>query len=716
MSKLQRYLVVCLLLVCFSVSAQVVPVSEIHPSGRIPIGTYSEYFLDSTNSLTINDFIGENSPTFSQGENDILNFGPTKNTCWVRFTYNDVDSIKQYLEVSNSNLNEIDFYVVDAGRVIRTEKAGLSRTSSNEEFQFNVFLFELPRVKNNRTLAVYLRISDARRIIVPLVITDLNSVIKVSHRRDYLFGIFFGAIIIIAFVNIFIYFYFRERLYLFYAFHIFTQILINGILQGYFLSLFGDAFYFMSPFVPGIAGLSNIFFILFAIEFLELKKHSPYLFRASRYLLALPTLNVLVNLIGFYRISADLGTYIGIIVSLWLILMGVIMYLKRVKQARFFLVGWGAFFVGILILNSALNGWIPVTPFTFNTAVFGTLIEVFLITSALADRINLLRLNHDRERVERIRLIEQQNVWLEENVRLRTNELLGKNQEIESQNEELKQQHEELSATHEVLEKQKHLVEEQNRKIENINHALEAKVQERTVELEETVKNLIRQNHDLEQFSYIVSHNMRAPVARIMGLLNLLELEDRASMDRGLIIQHLRDSALGVDQIIHDLSQIIRIRKGTDSNIELIDLVHVLQHNLSDLEDEIKNAGATIIKDLKVKEMLSVKSYVQSILYNLISNAIKYRNPERPSIIHVTIAERDGRIVFEVLDNGLGIALPKERISEVFHLYKRLHNHVQGKGLGLFLVKTQVDQLQGTIEVDTEAGKGTRFTVYLPKN
>lgn len=714
----KRICVVLALLLSYSVVvAELLPISVVHSKDSRPIGKQSEFFLDPTNSVTLQNIL--RSPEgymFTPSEDQTLNFGPTKESCWVRFSYTSTDSVKQFLEISNSNLNEIDFYVVDEGRIVQTKMTGLGRPSSSDELKFNVWLFELPVSLNGEVVEIYVRVSDRRRVIIPLAITNLNTAIAASHRTDFLFGNYFGAITIIAIINIFIFFYFRERLYLYYSLHIVSQILINGILRGYFLSLFGEGFYFFSPYVPGLAGISNIFFILFSLSFLEVRKHSVKLYKASLALMLLPIANTLLNILGLYTFSAVAGTYIGMIVCVWLIVLGLIMYGNQVKQTRFFLIGWGAFFLGILILNSALNGWIPVTPFTFNAAVFGTLFEVLLISSALADRINLLRLNHERERHERIRLVEQQNTWLEENVKARTQELFNKSLEIESQNEELKQQHEELSATHEVLENQKALVEEQNRRIEDINYALEKMVQERTVQLEDTVKSLIRQNHDLEQFSYIVSHNMRAPVARIMGLLNLLELESSDPDERKDILSFLKDSANGVDQIIHDLSQIIAIRKGLDTVMEKIDIEHVLRHNQSDLTDEIEKASAHIIQKVEVKEFVSVKGYVQSILYNLLSNAIKYRDPERKSIITISVYERDERVVFEVADNGLGIDLPQDRLNEIFHLYKRLHTHVQGKGLGLYLVKSQVEGLHGTIEVRTSLGRGTTFIISIPKN
>jgi signal transduction histidine kinase len=150
--------------------------------------------------------------------------------------------------------------------------------------------------------------------------------------------------------------------------------------------------------------------------------------------------------------------------------------------------------------------------------------------------------------------------------------------------------------------------------------------------------------------------------------------------------------------------------------MEKVNIEHILRHNQSDLTDEIAKASAQIVQKVEVTEFISVKGYIQSILYNLLSNAIKYRDPERKCVISISAYERNGNVIFEVADNGLGIDLPPERLNEIFHLYKRLHTHVQGKGLGLYLVKSQVEGLHGTIDVRTARGKGTTFIVSIPKN
>jgi signal transduction histidine kinase len=111
--------------------------------------------------------------------------------------------------------------------------------------------------------------------------------------------------------------------------------------------------------------------------------------------------------------------------------------------------------------------------------------------------------------------------------------------------------------------------------------------------------------------------------------------------------------------------------------------------------------------------VVCVRSYVQSILYNLVSNAIKYRSPDRPLQIDVHTFPEGGFICLEVKDNGLGIDLEKNQ-QKMFGMYKRFHKQIPGKGLGLHLVKTQIEAVGGSIAVESEKGKGTTFKVLFP--
>jgi signal transduction histidine kinase len=282
------------------------------------------------------------------------------------------------------------------------------------------------------------------------------------------------------------------------------------------------------------------------------------------------------------------------------------------------------------------------------------------------------------------------------NMRLadKNKELEHKQHEIEAQNEELKQQREEILS---------------------INERLEELVVKRTEELHKTIDNLYVQNQNLEQFSYIVSHNIRSPIARIMGLLQLFDYQNINNSFNIQVLQYIDECANNLNNIIADLSEIISIRKNLEKNKEYVALQANAESILESLKSEIIQTNAKITIESKgIDTIFSIKAYLQSILYNLVSNALKYKSPLRTPQITIVFQQVKGNLEIIVRDNGIGIDL--ENISEyqIFGLYKRVHNHVEGKGLGLYLVKTQVEALNGKIELTSTLGEGTTFTVTLP--
>lgn len=231
--------------------------------------------------------------------------------------------------------------------------------------------------------------------------------------------------------------------------------------------------------------------------------------------------------------------------------------------------------------------------------------------------------------------------------------------------------------------------------------------QTKTEELQATVANLAKQNEDLEQFSFVVSHNLRAPVARILGLINLFQLEPKEKVG-----EHLKLSANALDDVIRDLTEIVSIRKDVNRRREKIKIPELIDGELKLLAETIKEAGGTYTLQYELVEANGLAVYLKSIVHNLISNAIKYRDPDRPLQIQISTWREGNQSVIAVRDNGLGIKDPGN--SKIFGLYQRFHDHVEGKGLGLYLVKTQVEAMNGRVTVESQIGKGSTFTVYLP--
>jgi signal transduction histidine kinase len=293
-----------------------------------------------------------------------------------------------------------------------------------------------------------------------------------------------------------------------------------------------------------------------------------------------------------------------------------------------------------------------------------------------------------------------------------TNEdLVEKNTEIESQNAEILAQTENLNQSQTKLQEAYEVIEEQKNLLVHQNMNLSTELVGINKDLTETNSELIKHNNELRQFSYTVSHNLRGPVASLMGLINIIDTSD-FTPENSEIHQHIITSVNRLDNIITDLSKIIDIRH---------DIFHIRQK--INLEAEVREIMKGFKRDLethdvhiktnfeKCPEIYSVRPMVHSILYNLISNAIKYRAHTRRPEIEIT-SDVGKNYVLIVNDNGLGIDL-KNHKHNLFKLYKRFHYHTEGKGLGLYLVKLQAEALGGSVEVTSEMNKSTTFTIKL---
>ncbi len=225
--------------------------------------------------------------------------------------------------------------------------------------------------------------------------------------------------------------------------------------------------------------------------------------------------------------------------------------------------------------------------------------------------------------------------------------------------------------------------------------------------------DIIRRNQDLEQFSYIVSHNLRGPVANIMGIASELESGSNTAQLEKLLKEGLSVSARRLDEVIIDLNGILQLRKNIGASREPVCLQQLVDAITDSIMDIVRLENATISTDFSaVSELFSVKSYLYSIFYNLITNSIKYRQAELDPVIEIRSERHLDKVTLTFQDNGLGIDLDTKR-DQVFRLYKRFHAHVEGRGVGLYMVRAQAEMLGGSIGIASEVGRGTTITLEL---
>jgi K+-sensing histidine kinase KdpD len=308
---------------------------------------------------------------------------------------------------------------------------------------------------------------------------------------------------------------------------------------------------------------------------------------------------------------------------------------------------------------------------------------------------------------ERNKILASQNETLEKQVALRT-------EEIATQNEEILANLEFISERNQQLEEAKKVIEEKNRIIETRNQSLGQEVEKKSGSLRESNLELIKNINQLEQFSYTVSHNLRSPVARLIGLSNILQYAKNPEETKD-IMGKITNSTHELDLVMKDLVRTIEIKKEINNSTSVVAVDQLVSKVVAQFEEEIKTYGAEVRTNVQATILQSIPAYIESMLFNLVSNSIKYRHPQKPLSININSRYEGEKFVLMIEDNGLGIDLDRHK-RDLFSFYKRFHQHVEGRGLGLYLVKSQVELLGGTIDVSSVVDHGTTFTITLKHN
>jgi signal transduction histidine kinase len=223
---------------------------------------------------------------------------------------------------------------------------------------------------------------------------------------------------------------------------------------------------------------------------------------------------------------------------------------------------------------------------------------------------------------------------------------------------------------------------------------------------------LLKINNDLDNFIYTASHDLKAPISNIEGLLLAYMAEGSFSEEQKELIDMMLFSIERFKTTIKDLAEISKAQRGSSVEPELLTFSEIYNEVILDIRELIKVSNNPVITtDFAVDAIRYSRKNLRSILYNLISNALKYSSPERRPEIHLSTQPSEGYILLKISDNGLGIS--SESQSKVFNMFERAHQHVEGSGVGLYIIKRIIENSGGKIEIESKEHVGTSFYVYL---
>lgn len=589
--------------------------------------------------------------------NEQQSLGYNKDVHWFRFdVINRSSQTDWFLEIAYPLLDHVEFYSTGADGQWNLQYSGDFYKLSTRAVKHKNFVFPFSMKKDTKE-TFYIKVSTTSSVQLPLIIWSPEGLRNDVYEEQFTHGLFYGVILIMICYNLFLFISIRDKTILYYALTLIT----GGNVIAYFN---GFGFYYINPEFPEftrlMAAIASPLFTLSSIaltrSFLELKRFSFWL---DRTLMAIGIVAV-----GFAVLSIGLGDYISYMPMRLLSLVnfatilasGVYCFMKNFRPARYFLLAWSTLLLMGIFLLLRNVGVIETNWFLDNGLYLGGVTQVLLISFAFGDRFN----------------------------------------ELQKENLEVK----ELALRREQEEKER----------------LEIEVSQRTEEIRLKNAQLEESNNIKNKLFSIVSHDLRGPLISLQGVLDMVEMNSLSQEDLkkftdkvGVRLHHTAD-------FLDNLLQWSRMQMQGEKFIlvaEKFPLQHLLISATQVLRAEAERKNIRLSVDAPSIEVYADMNMMQTVVRNLVSNAIKFTHAGGK--IEITATKKDCVAAVRVTDTGTGI--PEDRIATLFTMYGITKPGTQlekGTGIGLAVCKEFVERNNGTISVQSKVGVGTTFEFTIP--
>ena len=464
------------------------------------------------------------------------------------------------------------------------------------------------------------------------------------------------------FYNLFIYLTLQQKNYLLYICTIVCTFLIFSSASGYAGKFFWPETPIMNFYAGRLSlGALAIFLSVFTIRFLEVKEYSKIMYYA---LLSLIPLAILAMILVVTKTLSSAGNNLISLSTVLFMTTGIVCRVKGNKTANYFIAAWAIYLIGGLLLTLRNSAVFDFNFWTTHFVEIGAALETIIIAFALGDQYRRLKRENEEAQLMALRLQLEATEKLEIKVKERTEELSKANEEL-----------------HATLETNK--------------------LQTKTIE---------DKNAELDAFFYRISHDLKGPISSLLGLsfLARIEIKDEQALE---YIERQHQQVERLNNIIKGLMNLAKLNH-LDLQKEKINFDKMIDECIGSLNGFSNFANMAFKKDIQPGvEFYSEWTLLNAILQNLIENAIKYSRDQSPYVL-IVVRYESGRIIIEVKDNGQGI--PSEQQSKIFEMFYRATQNASGTGLGLYILKRSVDRLKGTVDIKSEVGVGSTFTVKLP--
>jgi signal transduction histidine kinase len=676
----------------------------------LEVGSGARYYLDTTGTLTIEDIIKTPmKSSFASQKAHVPIFNNKKGRVWFTFELlNELDEAV-YLQLSNIFILKLDLYVVDSVGVHLVKSTGFLRKFSARDMPVSQYVIRIPPTARGGTSTLIGSLyAEGFPSWTPLKIGSASALVAASRSSEFISIGVIAVMLVMFLYNLSICILLRDRLYAAYLVYLFSSICYVLFSSGFWFEWFwpNNPIWNLSRWPVGVFLMGLPIFIN---AFLGVQQYMPRFYKISYIIYFLSAAIILIGLFDDYFPKESTLWLINLTsttLTTYAVCCSAYLTYRKTPTVFLFLVGW----VPVMLVSMA---YVPiVNGFYYNEFIkdhgFELAIawEIVVFSLALGHRYNLMRQEKLKVQAENLQLVLDQNRTLESKVKERTEEIIA-------QNEELVMQQEEIKAQRDLLEEQKLKLEESQAIISEHNKELSSAVVARTMELAQSNEELKGQYQQLEQYSFITAHNLRGPVASILGLTSLFDKQNLANPENRQVIEKLMSSTHRLDEVIHDMATILEAKSSKSVDAEEIFTVALKEKITNLFFNELKESSASIEWRVGTEVIIVPKIYLESILLNLISNALKYRDQNRSLRIIITINKEGAGYVLKVEDNGIGFNIARQH-HKVFQPFQRFHTGFAGKGLGLYLVKTHVTAIKGSIHIESREHEGTTVEILIP--
>lgn len=643
------------------------PISLTNDSASYAVGSSLEYFEDPTGSLTIDSILEDASLAFKEVEGDVPNFNFTPSAYWFRIRLNNEgDNPDWYLEFHYSLLDEVDLFLRYEDRMEEQQHGDIYPFSQRQVEHRN---FVAPIVlEKGEAVELIFRVRTESSLQLPLTLWSKEEFYAKEHHEQYFYGFYYGILLVMMAYSSMMSALISDKAYFYYFLHIFGYGMVQLSLNGYaFEYLWPDNPWWANKATPFFIGIGFIGVSTFTMSFLELKTHHPRLNAGFKVFFYLCVFICVSSLVMDYQFVIKIATAASGIIALCACGAGYISWRSGFKPARYFLLAWSVFFLGIAAYVLKTFGMVPNIFLTDHGMQIGSTLEMFLLSFALADRINIL--TNENKRMHR-----EANILLQQEVEKRTAEL------------------------EKMTEAAIKSSEEANRAKDLAEAATKSK----------------------SEFLATMSHEIRTPMNGVMGMADLLK-ETHLSSQQSEYINTIENSGKALLGVINDILDFSKIEAGKMT-------IEAVEFDLEKLIDECTSIFSFQISENNVK--LYVQSAprtigaiegdptrVRQIVINMLSNAFKFTDRGRVELSYEIEEEVDGfqLIRFTIRDSGIGMT--QEQIAKVFGSFSQADTSTTrkygGTGLGLAISRQLVELMGGTIDVESQPGIGSTFTFTI---